>query len=211
MCWNAEASISSFIFGLVLSFMIAISAYRQKKWPLLALSIGWTWVLTMQLLEYFLWIYPPDVSPKENELFSKVAFIFNITQVIVLGLIFLSFFGHMSSSFSKFLGILILLFYTCYMMYYAQTIGTLHTKGSCSNPHLEYTWWDRIPYGSTIYILSLISIFLLVVKPFVWSVATLGSILLLLLMSCIFYSKSVASMWCFFAVIVPFLSFLLYR
>lgn len=205
MCWNATASLSAFFSGLLASLGVSIIAYRQKKWELMALAIGWTWVIGMQLWEYFIW-----KNPTSNETFTSLAFIFNITQILVLGLIFLTFFNNQGMV-SRTMAMVLLLVYTCYMLYFIPQLGTMQVKPvSCTDglPHLEYPWWMEIPYGGVLYILTLIMIFLLLVRPLEWSVKTITMIMALFFFSWTFYAKSVASMWCFFAVSIPILSLL---
>lgn len=206
MCWNATASLTAFISGIFASLIVSMIAYKQKKWQLFALSIGWTWVIFMQLWEYFIWKNPPPSS--QNIFYSKLAFVFNVTQVLLLGLIFLTFFHDQPLSFRA-TAFAILFFYACYILYYSPQLGNMATSPSCANPHLEYPWWNQLPYGGIIYMLTLISIFLLLVRPFMWSLKTISVILALFGISWAFYSKSVASMWCFFAVLMPVISLLL--
>jgi hypothetical protein len=197
MCWNATTSLITFISGILLSLSISIIAYKQKKWELMVLSLGWIWVIFMQLFEYFIW------KNEYNQFFSILAFIFNVTQIFVLGLLFLTLFQYHTLS-TKLITIFILLFYMSYLLYYTiqmKITDTKHTK------HLYYQWWDQIPFGGFIYLFSLISLFLLVVRPFYWSLSTLFVVLFFLFMSYLFYRESIASMWCFFSIIVPLISF----
>ena len=207
MCWNATASITAFISGIFASLIVAMIAYKQKKWQLMALSIGWTWVVSMQLWEYFLW--NNSLPSTQNTRYSNLAYVFNITQVILLGFIFLTFFND-QPMLNRTIAFLILFCYTGYMLYFAPRLGSMYVTPSCSNPHLEYPWWDKIPFGGLIYMITLISIFLLLVRPLGWSIKTISVIMALFFMSWIFYSKSVASMWCFFAVLTPLISLLLW-
>lgn len=198
MCWNATTSMTSFIFGVIISIIIGYIALKQKKYSLAILSFGWTWVICMQLFEFFIWN-----SKDENKNISKLTYIFNVTQILVLGLLFLSF--TKNNYISKIIVVSVLLLYTSYILYYSD-ISNVTVNKDC---HLSYNWWDKIPFGGIIYTISLICIFLLIVKPFYWSLYTTITIILFLLLSCLFYSNNVASMWCFFAVIVPIISYVI--
>jgi len=205
MCWNASVSLTTFLLGIITSGLIGVIAYRQKKYPLSALSFGWMWVVCMQLFEYYIWM-----NQEENEVASRWAYVFNVTQILVLALIFLVFFDNYPKT-NKYIATTLLLFYMTYILYYGSTLGEMKTTtGGCASPHLQYGWWDKMPYASTIYILALILIFVLIVRPLYWSMMTLIMILILLFLSTIFYSKSVASMWCFFAVSIPLISYLFF-
>ena len=207
MCWNATASLTALILGTVLSLVTALVAMKQKKWSVVVLSLGWLWVIGMQYWEYLLWTSP--VSSDANAFASRWAYIFNVTQVLVLGLLFLAFADSHLGVWNKVSAVVILLVYACYIMYYAPDMTTLRTtKASCEEPHLHYPWWDQMPYGGAIYLMALILLFLLIVRPLAWSVGTITLIMSLFAMSMTFYSSSVASMWCFFAVFVPVASLL---
>jgi hypothetical protein len=206
MCWNATASLTAFISGIFTCIIVSMIAYKQKKYELMALSIGWLWVVSMQLWEYFLW---KNQFPTENNIFySNMAYVFNVTQVLLLGLIFLTFFEN-QGLLNRSVVALILFGYVCYILYFGPSLGTMSVSSSCANPHLEYPWWTKIPMGGIIYIVILILIFLLIVRPFEWSLKTISVIMILFFLSWTFYSKSVASMWCFFAVLTPIISLLL--
>lgn len=207
MCWSATASLVALILGTVCSLLSAYLGARQKKWEIVALSIGWLWVIGMQYWEYVIWTSAPTSST--NEWASRWAYIFNVSQVLVLGILFSALFGHRVPVQNRILAILVMVMYTCYILYYAPTLSSFRTTvASCTEPHLHYPWWDGMPYGGLVYILSLIALFLLIVRPLAWSLGTLTVVLAFLAMSSVFYSSSVASMWCFFAVFVPILSLL---
>ena len=84
MCWNATTSMISFIFGIIICLIIGYIAIKQEKYSLAILSFGWIWVIFMQLFEFFIWN-----SNNENRTISKFAYIFNITQIVILGILFL--------------------------------------------------------------------------------------------------------------------------
>lgn len=193
MCYNATTSITTFIIGTVIAVSVGAIALVQKKYQLAALSFGWIWVLGMQLWEYFIWRYP------KNLVYVKWAYIFNITQLIVLALLFLTFFNQPFPN--RLVAVFLLLVYILYML----QIG-YQSQELKRSPNLEYSWWDN--YGGYIYMIFLISLFLLLIRPFYWSIATLIYILILFILSWFFYKRAVASLWCFFAVTVPLVSLL---
>lgn len=200
MCWNAPVSIASFLTGIIVSFGIGFLALKQQKYELAVLSFGWSWVLCMQLFEYYLWI-----DPSNNLFYSRWAFVFNITQPLLLGFIFLAFFEHPTPN--KITACLLLFLYTFYMLYYTKDLIINVSEKN----HIQYNWWGKeLPYGGLVYILTLCAVFLLLVRPFGWSSRTLAVILILLLLSAIFYSDCVASLWCFYAISIPVISYFLY-
>lgn len=206
MCWNATASLVAFVVGVLVTGVVCQIAYKQKKWHVFALSLGWLWVISMQLWEYFIWTNPPPFP--NNIMYSKMAFVFNVTQVLVLGLLFLTFFKTQGVV-CRATASVILLLYMSFICYYMSSVSDFSTFASCSNPHLVYPWWKDIPYGGLVYMMALVSVFLLLVRPIGWSVQVLSVILGLFGVSWVLYSGAVASMWCFFAVAIPVISLLL--
>lgn len=205
MCWNAEVSISAFVVGSVINSVILYVAVRQQKQAtqdkkqllsaLATLCIGWYWVIGMQLWEYLVWTFP------DNNFYAKMAFVFNITQILVLYLLFIN--GNVEN-YNKIIASIALLLYICVMLYPYKNQKI--TVNSCER--LQYSWWDS-NWKAAAYMLSLITIFLCLVRPIQWSASTLAVIILFLIFSMIFYKKYVPSMWCFFAVSVPVFAYLL--
>lgn len=197
MCWNATSSLSAFVIGIIICLIVASLGIKEKKYELTALSLLWIWVIFMQFWEYLVWKYP------NNKFFQKMTFLFNLSQIYILGLIFLTFFNN-QNLICRGLAFLIIFFYICFFIYYTDSPKITKKSG-----HLEYNWWNNIPFSGVLYIFSLFALFLLIIRPFWWSFITVCYILILLLISFLFYSKSVASMWCFFAVSVPLFSYLI--
>lgn len=206
MCWNSSVSMTTFILGIIISLFIGVVAYKQKKWPLMALSFGWTFVVCMQLFEYLLWINQDN--HRKNEFFSRLTFIFNITQILFMGLIFLTFFKDQPIINRSIIAFL-LLFYVGYVLYFTLSMNELLTYPGCDK-HLSYSWWGQLPFGGWMYIIILSLIFLLLVRPLKWSIKTLAVILFFFALTAIVYPGSTPSLWCFFSVSVPVISYLLY-
>lgn len=206
MCWNAEVSIVAFIIGMFMTMVVSVIAVKQRKPYLVALALGWSWVICMQLFEFFIW-RNQEIPSASNEFYSRWAYLFNVTQVIVLALLFLTLFDNYPKR-NRYIATIILFVYISYLLYNSPK-NMIVKGGGCGTPHLQYSWWDELPMGSMVYLVSLILIFILIVRPLYWSLATLGVIMSFLGISWIFYSKSVASMWCFFAVLVPLCSLFL--
>lgn len=184
---------TTFIIGTIIAISIGIVALVQQKYELAALSFGWIWVLGMQCWEFFIWKNP------KNLVYVKWAYIFNITQVIVLALIFLTFFSQPLPN--RLVAVTLLMIYILYLFQ-----NKYDSRELKRDPNLEYSWWEN--YGGYVYMIVLISLFFLLIRPFYWSMATLIYILILFILSWFFYKPAVASLWCFFAVSVPLVSFL---
>ena len=80
------------------------------------------------------------------------------------------------------------------------------TKSLCS--HIFYKWWDK--QKGFIFVITLISVTLLLIKPF--SIALMFSVyaLLTILITIIGYNAN-ASMWCWFAAFAPVFTIFFYK
>lgn len=201
MCWNAPVSMISFVSGILACLVIAgscVSHFSARK-PLFILSIGWIWVMIMQLLEFFIWKNPDSPA-------TRWAFVFNVLQIPVLGLLFLAFLPS-SSLLSTSIAVGTLLVYLMSLLY----LFPSETTVSQDQGHLRYGWWEKTSFLSVLYVISLTVLFVCLVRPLSWSVAVLITILLFLTMSQLFYPQAIASMWCFFAVSIPVFAWLWWK
>jgi hypothetical protein len=152
----------------------------------------------MQLCEAFIW---HDQNCGEiNKFATKGAFIFNITQPIVVFLVCINMFTIDPEI--KYLASFIILMYICYMLYSSNKNNEyICTKNSNTCFHLELPWWNNI-ISSVFYIGTLISISLLIFKPLNTAIAIVMFLLFTLFLSSVFYSCGAPSMWCW--LVVPF-------
>jgi len=185
---------SAFLGGILIVIIVAVYSSRKGYDSLTVLTVGWLWVITMQLWEFFAW--------KRSGLWaSRAAYVFNMTQILFLFLVFLVFreesvtFNHIVIAF------VVVLLTTCVLFYPTDTIEIGETR----DHHLRYSWWS-LPIKSTVYIIGLAVVFLLMVRPLKWSVACVSVLILLLCVSVVFYPKAVPSLWCFFAVPFPLIA-----
>jgi hypothetical protein len=82
MCWNAPISFTTFFLGTMLNFICYKAIKESNVWPIL---FYWQYALIMQLWEGIAWL---QLQNNESiKIVSWVAFIFNITQPIILGLV----------------------------------------------------------------------------------------------------------------------------
>ena len=70
MCWNAEVSLNTFIFGTILGIVAIII----NKYPLSTLLLVYT-ISLIQLMEYFAW---RNIHNKKNHILFKYNWIINI-------------------------------------------------------------------------------------------------------------------------------------
>lgn len=199
MCWSANVSISTFTVGVVVNTIILMLAIKYNYTSLKLLCIIWYWVLMMQFCEFFIWknIYP--------EFFSKLAYVFNVTQILMIAMIFLIF-GKDVSQTSKIIAGAILVTYLFVIIFPTNTKDD--TKVTETNSHLSYPWWSS-NVKVWAYFIALFSLSLLLIKPFYYGLACASVIFILLIFSILFYRKNVPSMWCFFACFFPIIALVL--
>ena len=205
MCWNANSSIASFIIGTIIN--ISVMLYFRNP-VIYSICILWQWVLMMQLSEYFIW---KDIDNKStNGLGTKMALIFNITQPLV-GFLCLILTSPATIAF-KIVASVVILFYISYMLMNfnkQQEYKSLNPSGTCK--HMNLKWWHDIKNSGLIYCVTLISIILLILRPFKLSVFFSIFLIITFIISFIFYSCGGASMWCWFVVPFPIFLGLFYK
>jgi len=86
MCWNADISINTFIFGtMTLLFIYWANTYTKYKSPTFNSPFVYLYLMelvTMQLVEYFIW--KNMGNKKWNELFSKIGSFVGTIQPLTL-------------------------------------------------------------------------------------------------------------------------------
>ena len=204
MCWNATSSISFFIAGSIANAVVLMLAMVQKKDYLVAFCTMWFFVLCMQLLEYFIW---SNIGEKATV--GYITFYFNIFQIVVVYAAAMS----VSCKYNvphlhKIIASIILVVYMMGILFMTRTMQANDYIVDTSRKHLPYPWWDHMKNGSWLYLFSLIAIFILLFRPIQWALWTIVCIVLCLIFSIIVYKPYLASMWCFFVVFVPILSYL---
>lgn len=202
MCFDAQTSIVTFCIGTALN-IYNIVKYNNKV--VTAISLLWEWVLLMQLFDFFAWRNQPknNKGNSTNKYAAKGAFIANVTQPIILSLLLLSSVENPTEH--KVIAALTTFCYTCWTIYSSNKIPeveTLTPSGDCSN--LRYHWWDDM--GTVIpYMVTLVVVILLLVKPTTFAVLQLTFIMTTLLISFKYYSCGTGSVWCWFAAFAPLL------
>jgi len=200
MCWNSQSSLTFFILGNMINTIILTLSIINHKYNMIAFCLGWYFVITMQLLEYFIW------SHKNNESYSFLAYIFNILQILVIYQSFISISNLYNVHWiNKLIASIILLYYIFNCFYW-----TKNNKYNINikSKHLIYPWWNN--KKGLLYLFCLISLFLLLARPIEWSFIILSLILSLFFLSYIYYRPYVASMWCFFVVLLPIIAYFIY-
>ena len=207
MCWNANASLTSFILGTLIN--ISVMLYF-KNTIVAVICIAWQWVLMMQISEYFIWKGQDNKKDKSASLGTRASLIFNITQplVVFLCLILIS---KVKMSF-KIIASIVVLFYVSFMLINLNKQTEYKSLKPSSNcKHMSLQWWSDIKNSGIIYCITLITIILLLLRPFSISIFMSFYLLITLVISSMFYSCGQASMWCWLVVPFPIILGIFYK
>ena len=207
MCWNANASLTSFILGTLIN--ISVMLYF-KNTIVAVICIVWQWVLMMQISEYFIWKGQDHKEHKSATLGTRWSLIFNITQPLVVFLCFILT-NKVKMSF-KIIASIVILFYVSFMLINLnrqKEYKSLKPSSNCK--HMSLQWWSDIKYGGIIYCITLITILLLLLRPLSISIFMASYLIITLLISSIFYSCGQASMWCWLVIPFPIILGIFYK
>lgn len=188
MCWNEDVSLNTFIFSFfVLILIIYNNKYTRYKIKELDNPFAYIFILSIisiQLLEYFLWKHIDD--KKINHLLSLIGtFIIYIQPIAALFLL------KNTEKRNQFISIYLLsLPLLIYKLIHTNVISKISKKG-----HLEWNW----PNMSVLGIMYILFLFypMIVSQHYGISIATFG----LLMLSIYSYGEdnSYKSMWCWYA------------
>lgn len=219
MCWNEPVSWITFILGSLFNFLVA---WYFQEIIITVICILWEWVILMQFFEAIAWRTQPNnmsqgnqpnnipqgnqptTIPQGNRFAGIGAMIANITQPIILGLGLICFTE--VSVINKVVAMMVVFAYICWMIYALNEsphVNYLIPEHACH--HLDYTWWNSFPLTSVPYMLALISLIFLLLRPIDLAWFEVLYIMVTVMISLLFYScsNSMGSIWCWFAVAAP--------
>ena len=183
MCWNAEVSLNSFIFG-VISFIITMSINTiDYKYLLLPLTVS-----SMQLVEYFAW---KNINDKEAiAIISLMGMSLILLQIVIINITVLH------GKELIIILILILLASLVILTYVINNNKLRMEKGV--NGHLMWHWAD-IPIPLLIFILSFYFYASFRNNGKFRLIIILAFILLLISIYSYYRYKTWGSMWCYYS------------
>ena len=197
MCFDAETSINTFVSGIAVNVGVLLYALKTKQTSLALICVLWFFVVLMQFWEYCVW------SNWHVQFAERMAFVFNIIQIPLLFLLFIVI--SPVPDLNKYIASAVVLLYVCIVIYPTRPVQI--TKMG----HLRYSWWEE-PAKAVTYLIACAAIFLLLVRPFQWSVCCVVTLLILWMLSRIIYGETgVPSLWCHFAVFFPIFALLYAR
>ena len=203
MCWSEPVSWITLIIGTIFNI---ISVIVINKPIVIATSIIWQFALLMQFFDALIW--RDQKCGKLNKFATKGAYISNMLQPIV-AFIVLIFITKSSMVYKGITGTLVTV-YIAYILLKAKEMKNIEcVKPICG--HLNYDWWNNMKGGGLLYVITLVSVVLLLSQPFLFGVMESSYILLTLLVSMIVYKKTVPSMWCWMAAFAPLFTIIFYK
>ena len=205
MCWNKETSIISFILGTIIN--LAVLLYFKTE-VITAFCIIWEFILLMQLAEYYIWI--DQTCGKTNKKATKAALILNLMQPVVVFLVLIGKFQ--GSVLLKNVATIIIFTYICFMLLKLNENSEYECiKPSTECRHLNFQWWNDFKQAGFIYVITLLSIILLLYRPTKIAIFISSYIFIMLLLSQKFYSCGSPSMWCWLVVPMPLFVGIVYK
>jgi len=190
MCWNANVSLNTYIFGLFATMF----GYLNNKITFTGLLFTQTW-LSMQLIEYFIWN-----KTFSNRTLSQIAFVFVACQPL-FGILSIS----NSISNANFIKYGVLVSYACF----AIITMTTHpwskidfTSTPAANGHLAWNWL-KYPNTSLLIWFMFLSIKFIVNKE--WFILSLVTVSAALTYSLYHKTFTWGSLWCWACNFVSFM------
>ena len=204
MCFSPGVSITTFVLGILSSILVYTLNTPDDK----IVSLFFGFVICMQLIEYLLWNH--QICDNYNRYLSITGMLLNHIQPIILGGLILLFNPQVKKPFIYSL----LLIYTVVISNYSLQFNY---KKQCTikNNHNHLFWeWNYMKYSRLVYLIFLIVLFLLFKDGLISkSHGKFLSIISLIsyIISMFIYdpSKVAGALWCFFAVGIPVLWYVL--
>jgi hypothetical protein len=177
MCWNANVSLNTYIFGL----FACIFAYFNNKIGITTLLFIQTW-MSMQLIEYFIWS-----KTFSNKLLSQIAFILIVIQPI---------FGILSISNLDIIKYVSLFGYVCFatiVMIFKPWSKIDFSSTPSENGHLAWNWLKYSNIQILLWFMFLSIKFIVNKEWFILSLVTISAVITFVL-----YHKTYTwgSLWC---------------
>lgn len=181
MCWNAEVSLNTFLYG----FVSAVIVYALNIVPYYIILILIS-ITSMQLLEYFAWTYI------DNKKINKILSIIGLC--IILLQIFLFNYYLPNDKYKKYLLLTLIIIYLLFMLIEFKNIKFSMSKAD--NGHLRWHWLDLpiiwIIIGLLCYIIPT-----LLSKNLIIFYCTI--ILLSMSLYTYYSARTFGSMWCYYS------------
>lgn len=212
MCWSEQVSWLSFIIGSAINMWVASRDWGVQRSKILALCLLWQWVLFVQVAEAYIWRGNTTSNDNLVRVASMSQYLLILTQPIILGLAFLAIGAPEAPYENKILAGSLLGAYVVWCLYSVWKVPDMSlTRPGCAEKHLEMTWWNKIPGGAIPYLVAIAAVVMLLIRPMNVMWWCLAFVFGTLLASSLFYSCGTGSMWCWFAVSAPLVTWLIFK
>lgn len=183
MCWNAEVSLNTFIFGMI--SMIIVIIFNKISYKIILFTLTLTLI---QLLEYYTWKNIDNIDIIYN--LSIIGYLIISIQLIILN------YGFLNNK-DKPIALIILIILIIYIFIYNYQNNKFNMNIG-KNKHLIWNWID-IPLP----ILIIIMVFY-IYPAFRYNYISFVVILIILLPSLYYYYKykTWGTMWCYYSNII---------
>ena len=183
MCWNAEVSLNTFIFGVI--SMIIVIIFNKISYKIILFTLTLTLI---QLLEYYTWKNIDNIDIIYN--LSIIGYLIISIQLIILN------YGFLNNK-DKLVALIILIILLIYIFIYNYQNNKFNMEIG-ENKHLIWNWID-IP----IPILIIIMVFY-IYPAFTYNYISFITMLIILLPSLYYYYKykTWGTMWCYYSNII---------
>jgi hypothetical protein len=177
MCWNANVSINTYIFGL----FACLFALLNKKINITRFLFAQSW-MSIQLIEYFIWS-----KTFSNRLLSQIAFIIIFSQPLF------SILSISNNTNVKYVALVGYLLFMVFIMILKPWSTIDFTTVQATNGHLSWKWMDYSKITILIWFLFLSISFAINKEWIKLSLLTITAVI-----SYVLYSKTLtwASLWC---------------
>jgi hypothetical protein len=203
MCFDVRTSLTTFSIGTIAN---AHNLYTfSKDYPeVVPVTIVWQWVLMMQVFEAMAWM--SQDKKDENGKAASMAMMANVTQPIVTFLVLMLFSESMRSvgMTNKAIATFAVFAYIVWLILQlnkSDKFDELKPKKDCD--HLNLGWWDHFDGHSSMYMATLLTVLVLLLRPLEFMSLTTGYIFGTLLLSGLVYSCGTGSMWCWLVAFAP--------
>ena len=220
MCWNWQTSLATFLIGTACNVVLygLIKKYPKNETldrSFIAMILIWEYILLMQLFDFFSWISQGkemNCTPL-NRMATIGAYIETLTQPIVVICILLLLVGNQEKWKYTFAGIalfiyIIGIFYELYFKKHEQ-INCMRPTETCS--HLDYVWWGNMKISQWLYLIIIFGSILLLLQPSSFAMLQAGYLFIAYMISYIWYSCSIANMWCWVSAFAPIVNILIWK
>ncbi len=158
----------------------------------------------MQVFEALIW--RDQACGSLNKGATIGAYLANVLQPIFVLLVLL--FVTKSNIYLQMTAFILVMGYMAYILYYYNK----HVKLECTKSkdcHLYYDWWST--FGAAFYVITLISVILLLARPLSYALMISGYILLILFIAILGFNSTIASTWCWMAAFAPIFTIFFYK